>query len=85
MRGSTQDAMEDTTGSKVVSILVRMYEAISSSSGFLPSAAMLSARAFILLKKSAIVDDPFYAVASAMPVFITQPRDCEAVISQIVF
>lgn len=85
MRGSTRDAMEDTTGSKVVSSPTRMYEVISLSSSFLPAAAMSSARTFILLKKSTIIDDLFCAVASAMHVFITSPQDCKAVISRIIF
>lgn len=49
---------------------------ISSSSSFLPADAMSSARPFILVKNSAIVDEPFCAVARAILVVMMRARDC---------
>lgn len=62
-----------------------MYEAISSSSSFLLATAISSARAFILMKNSTTVDEPFCVVAKSIRVLITLPWDWEAVMSWITF
>jgi len=58
---------------------------ISSSSSFFHADAISSARDLILLKKSAMVDDPFYALASVMRVLMIRPRDCDTFMSWMAF